>query len=288
MKTIRLIVLAFFLIPVSQLITAAEYTMPNTHMHPLSTATTINQDYLLYVHLPESYDANSNANFPVLYLLDPWWDFPVVAGAHSGLVYDGVIPPMIIVGVGYANLALDPNVLRNTDYTPVPIPGLPNSGDAGAFLDFISEKVIPFIENKYRVDKEYRVLAGSSYGGLFTLFTLFEKPNLFQGHIAISPAVGFNDKWLFQKESRFFTGTIPPTLNTNLYMAVGSQDQLENFTNEAIAFNQVIKDRPYAGFNFKFEVRKNEHHASAKLGAFSQGLSHAFSAYTDGKIDNKK
>ncbi|MBL4679748.1 MAG: alpha/beta hydrolase [Pseudomonadales bacterium] len=283
MKNSKSMLLILLFVLGNKVVAAPAYVMPNTHMHPLSTPNTINKDYLLYVHLPRSYEVDKKVDFPVLYLLDPWWDFPVVAGSQSGLVYDGVIPAMIIIGIGYADLSADPNLLRNSDYTPTLTTSLPKSGDASAFLQFINEDIIPFIENQYRVDESFRVLAGSSHGGLFTLFTLFKKPTLFQGHIAISPAVSYNHRWLFQRESIFFAKNDSPTLNTNLYMTVGSHDQIDNFTNETIAFNNIIKDRPYSKFNYKFEVRKNEHHASVKLGAFSQGLTHAFSTYKRSK-----
>jgi len=257
---------------------AAPFVMPNSEMHLMSTDKTSNKDYLLYIHKPEGYD-ESKDKYPVLYLLDPWWDFPVVAGAHSGLVFDGVIPPMIIVGIGYAGENPEVDQLRERDYTPVKITGNDKVGDGAGFLNFIESDIIPFVEDNYRADKKYKVLAGSSYGGLFSLFALFEKPKLFQGHIAITPAVVWNDRWLFQREARFYSQQKKPELNTNLYISVGDKDQLENFTNETLAFNSLIKDRPYQGFNYRFELRKNESHASVKLGSFSQGLRHAFSGY---------
>ena len=275
---LQISILVLFLICGTSALSAAPFEMPNSEMHLMSTETTQNRDYLLYIHTPEGYD-QEKGNYPVLYLLDPWWDFPVVAGAQSGLVFDGVIPPMIIVGIGYAGENPDVDQLRERDYTPLSVPGNDNMGDGAKFLAFIESDIIPFVEANYRVDKQYRVLAGSSYGGLFTLFTLFEKPGLFQGHIAITPAVVWNNRWLFQREAQFYNQQKEPRLNSNLYMSVGDQDQLENFTNEALAFNALIKERPYKGFNYKFELRKNESHASVKLGSFSQGLRHAFSGY---------
>jgi predicted alpha/beta superfamily hydrolase len=290
-KVLTLILLCQVLVQnSSDLQAATPFVMPNSVMHPISTDSTRNKDYLLYVHLPESYNNKDLTNknnakskqYPVLYLLDPWWDFPVVAGAHSGLVFDGVIPEMIIVGIGYADENADVNRLRETDYTPAPVPGDDNMGDGKAFLAFIESSVIPYVEETYRVDKRYRVLAGSSYGGLFTLFALFEKPALFQGHIAITPAVSWSNRWLFGREAQFYQGKNtgkPPTLESRLYMSVGDADQLENFTNESIAFSYLLKNRPYQGLDYKFELRANEHHASVKLGSFSQGLAHAFSGY---------
>lgn len=268
--------------PGSALQAATPYMMPDSEMHAISTQLTRNRDYLLYVHLPENYAGTSSSKkrYPVLYLLDAWWDFPVVAGAYSGLVFDGVIPEMIIVGIGYK--ATHVEQLRERDYTPVAVAGNDNMGDGKPFLTLIELTIVPFIEDHYRVDEKYRVLAGTSYGGLFTLFALFEKPALFQGHIAITPAVNWHHRWLFKRESEFYNegnAREPQRIDSRLYMSVGDKDQLENFTNESIAFSYVLKDRPYQGLDYKFEIRANEHHASVKLGSFSQGLAHAFSGY---------
>ncbi len=257
------------------------YTIPNTTSHILSTDTTTNRDYRLYVHLPDGYEAQARKRYPVLYLLDPWWDFPVIAGAYSGLVFDEVIPELIIVGIDYERENPDYDTLREKDYSPAAIEGNDNTGDGPAFLQFIESAVIPLIEQTYRVD-DYSVLAGTSYGGLFSLFTMFEKPELFDGLIAITPAVSWKQRWIFQREASFYEQHLADDdlkVDVRLYMSVGEKDQLDNFTNESIAFSQLIKDRPYEGFEFRFEVRANEHHASVKLGSFSQGLQHAFSGY---------
>ena len=83
---------------------AASYEMADTEMHMMQTSDTRNQDYMLYVQLPTGYEDPSNRHkrYPVIYLLDPYWDFPVVAGARSGLVFDGIVPEYIVVGIGYS------------------------------------------------------------------------------------------------------------------------------------------------------------------------------------------
>ncbi len=261
---------------------AEPYSMADTSLYPISTDKTRNRDYLLYIHLPGDYDRNRKKSYPVLYLLDAWWDFPVVAGAYSGLRFDQLIPEMIIVGIGYAGDDPDVESMRESDYTPPGHPDNSNMGDGKRFLDFIENDVIDWVDRHYRTDRKYRVLAGTSYGGLFTLFALFEKPSLFQGHIAITPAVSWLDRWIFRREAQFYSsgsGGRPPRLDTHLYISVGEKDQLDNFSNETTAFSQLIRNRPYRGFDFRFELKKNERHASVKLASFSQALSHAFSGY---------
>lgn len=273
---------------------AAAYQMPNTEMHVITTSETRNKEYMLYLQLPQGYGEKKNRHkkYPVVYVLDAYWDFPVIAGAKSGLVFDGIVPDFILVGIGYSKDGVVEegdivNTLRQIDYTPVQDTVDRNTGDAASFLGFIKSSVVPFIEKNYRAD-DYRVLTGTSWGGLFSLYAMFEDPGFFQGHIAITPAVSGFHRWAFVRESKYFSGDVVNDLGSPknnlpayLYISVGTDDQLSNFTNESIAFSQVLKDRLYEGFDFRFELKENEHHASVKIASFGQGLTHAFSGYQE-------
>jgi predicted alpha/beta superfamily hydrolase len=296
-KKIQLIISLFFSFLVaawSGPSLAAAYQMPDTEMHVITSTETRNQEYMLYLQLPQGYGEKKNRHkkYPVVYVLDAYWDFPVIAGAKSGLVFDGIVPEFILVGIGYSKDGVVEegdivNTLRQIDYTPVQDAVDKNTGDAESFLGFIKSSVVPFIETNYRTD-HYRVLTGTSWGGLFSLYSMFEDPGYFQGHIAITPAVSGFHRWAFVRESKFFSddgvGEMGPSksqLPVYLYMSVGTDDQLNNFTNESIAFSQVLKDRQYENFDFRFELKENEHHASVKIASFGQGLMHALSGYQE-------
>ncbi len=275
---------------------AASYEMADTRMHVMQNAKTRNQHYMLYVQLPQGYEdlENRHKHYPVIYLLDPYWDFPVVAGARSGLVFDGIVPEYIVVGIGYSTQGKAEegdvvNKLRQIDYTPVQDTVDLNTGDAAAFMSFIKSGVMPFVEDSYRI-ADYRVFAGTSFGGLFSLYLMFENPGMFQGHIAITPAVGRFHRWAFVRESQFYgADTVDEpefaerALPTRLYISVGSNDQIGNFTRESIAFSELLAGRNYEGLDFKFEIKQNEHHASVKLASFGQALKHAFGGYKERK-----
>ena len=148
------------------------------------------RDYQLHVALPPSYDTQPGRRYPVLYICDGYWDFALIAGFHGGLVYDKAAPEIIIVGFGYPGANPDYGALRAYDYTPVPRPDDPKgkaTGHAPEFLRVVETEVIPFIEREYRADPAFRVLGGSSLGGLLTLYAMLERPGLFQGYIAPSP-----------------------------------------------------------------------------------------------------
>lgn len=147
----------------------------------------------LYVRLPAAYAA-SVRRFPVLYVLDGEWHFPVAAAAVQYLsecsASDLVIPEMIVVGIV--------NVDRDRDYTPSHVAEykgmeFPTSGRAERFRRFLIDEVIPLIDASYRTTS-HRVLAGWSFGGLFTVNTLAETPKAFAGYLAISPSMWWEDE----------------------------------------------------------------------------------------------
>lgn len=269
--------------------TAKSTTQPGI---PLSTTRTRNQHYELNIALPSSYATQPEKHYPVLYLLDPYWDLTAINSITGTLIYDKYIPEIIVVGIGYSGENPDFGTLRQIDYTPVPDTFDKNSGDAKAFLEFIELEVIPKIEDELRVDPSFRALAGSSLGGLFSLYAMFEKPDLFQGYIASSPAILWGRRWIMQREIEFFWGDSqelwldqPQTpLPTRLFMTVGAPETEVNWVYEAKAFDSLISNRQYEGFEYEFHTMKGYHHGGVKFPSFARGLPFLFKEYLKNEV----
>lgn len=146
---------------------------------------------IIYVATPEGYDQGSS-QYPVLVLLDAndhamfqLWiaQAAYLAGNSSGF------PPVIAVGIVNGSD-------RIHDMTPPAtgssVPDFPNAGGASAFADFIIGEALPFVRARYRTLPGV-ILTGHSAGGLFALDVAAHRPTAFQGIIATSPAVWFND-----------------------------------------------------------------------------------------------
>ncbi|MDQ8197063.1 alpha/beta hydrolase-fold protein [Pelagicoccus enzymogenes] len=254
---------------------------------PLSTPHTRNQHYELNIALPDSYHSSPDKRYPVLYLLDPYWDFTPFNSIVSTLRYDKYIPEIIVVGIGYAGENPDYGTLRQIDYTPVADRFDKESGDAKAFLKFLEFEVIPKVESELRVDSSFRALAGGSLGGLFCLYSMFERPDLFQGYIASSPAILWGRRWILQREIDFYRGdsqelwldkTQSP-LPVRLFMTVGAEETEVNWLHEAKAFDALIANREYEGFQYEFHVMEGYHHGGIKFPTFTRGLPFVFKAY---------
>src|SRR5215510_16420973 len=95
------------------------------------------------------------------------------------------LPPLIVVGIR--------NTDRNHDFTPAPAAGFETPpeaqrpGGAAAFLSFMSDELVPWIDRSYRT-APLRVLVGHSLGGLFALYTIGQRPELFTGYVIMEPS----------------------------------------------------------------------------------------------------
>ncbi len=96
----------------------------------------VGQDYDLYVIIPRNYH-DTTRTFPVLYLLDAQYDFPLMNGVYGEQYYDGFVPDVITVGITWAGEHANYDTLRARDYTPTPYKQVPYTGNASKFLAFI-------------------------------------------------------------------------------------------------------------------------------------------------------
>ncbi len=175
-------------------------TLPGTEVRTLTSRET-GHSYDLYISRPAPTAENRGKRFPVLYLLDGQWDFKLLVSIQGGLRYDRYVPDVIIVGITYSGARANYDSLRAVDYTPVASPANPNSGGGAKFLAFLERELMPFVEREYPADPARRGLMGNSLGGLFALYAMFTKPELFAGYVAGSPAVTYAAGGSFAQEA---------------------------------------------------------------------------------------
>ena len=113
------------------------------------------------------------------------------------------------------------------------------------------------------------MLTGSSKGGLFVAYAMYAMPGLFQGHIAVAPALMLNMPWLLSYDDRFAGsgGTLP----TRLFLTSGEWDA--RIVRDAIdRYRDRLEQRRYAGFEWKFRIIDEARHATTKSESFVRGL----------------
>lgn len=172
-------------------------------------------DYRIFISLPKGY-LESNQKYPTIYFLDSDQSFPLFHVTSHFLADRDLIENAIVVGIGYKDH--DPNIPdgykyksvtayklnRTRDYLPIktvinggdPLePHHVNSGKANQFRDFIEHELIPTIEKKYRTSSE-RSIFGHSYGGLFAMWVLLTKKDMFDNYVMVSPSFWYEDNWI--------------------------------------------------------------------------------------------
>jgi hypothetical protein len=142
------------------------HVIPSSHLGDSRSAT---------VALPGTYAEQTDSDYPVLYLLDGESNLDHAAAVTAFLAETGVMPEVIVVGV-------HAGATRGQDYLPNGVPG----GRGDAFVDFVGSELVPFIEAEYRA-APFRMISGHSLGGLLVTYLGFQRPGLFDVHLAQSP-----------------------------------------------------------------------------------------------------
>jgi predicted alpha/beta superfamily hydrolase len=234
------------------------------------------QDYELIINLPYSYKKETMKQYPVVYFCDGFYDFALLSMIYGDQIYDKTINECFLVGFSYKGENLDYGKLRTHDYTPTSQGLFSPGGGAPDFLKVIEQEFIPYVEKNYCVDTYFRALGGSSLGGLFVLYTMFTRPNLFNSYIAISPAAVWDNDWLFRYEEEFYKQH--PRLPVSLYMTGAEKefaDQPE-FLQGIKQFNEVLKKHDYKNFRYNFRILDDAYHASSKPEGYTRGMQFIF------------
>jgi predicted alpha/beta superfamily hydrolase len=217
--------------------------------------------------LPGGYNQNTK-KYPVVYLMDSQWDFPLVKSLYGQQYYDGFIPELIIVGVTWGGIRPKPDSLRARDYTPTREERLPQSGGADNFLSFMKTELFPFIETNYRAQNSNRTIIGCSLGGLITLYALFSQPDLFDNYVAASPAFGWDQEVIYKFEKKF-----SDQKSKRLYMTMGG---VERNVTDYKRFEQYLLSKKYENLKIESRILENTGHSGTKGEGFSRGLQYAF------------
>jgi predicted alpha/beta superfamily hydrolase len=272
-RILALTILLFYVLSACTTQTPEPSNLPSTlvpilhsELRQLNSSAT-GRSYDIYIRLPDNYAQDQTKNYPVLYVLDGQWDFKLLDSIYGGLLYDGFIPEMIIVGITYSGEDADYGALRAMDYTPVHELYFTGSGDAPKFHEFLKDELIPFMETNYRTDSSRRLLMGSSFGGTFTLYAMFTDPTLFSGYVASSPIVVYGDRFAFQQEAAYAASHMD--LPVKLFVSVG---ELEDIVYPVKEFTQILDERNYTGLEMELRIIEGEGHASNKPESYNRGL----------------
>ena len=234
------------------------------------TSSDIGREYVIDVLLPGNY-ADTTRVYPVIYHLDAQWDFPLVQAIYGQQYFDGFIPASIIVGITWGGPNPNYDSLRAIDLSPTFNARAPHSGNGPKFLSFIKNELIPAVESRYRTDKKNRTLMGSSLGGLFTLYALFQESALFNRYVLTSPAIGGDNQGFDSIEQDYARNRA--NIPVRVFVAEGG---LEPGVHVFEQYVDRLKARHYPGMQLETMVLEGMGHSGGKAEGFTRGLQSVF------------
>ena len=157
----------------------------------------LNRTRRVWVYLPPSYN-NSTKKYPVLYMHDGQNVFDDATSFSGEWGVDEAIDTLglktkecIVVGIDNgANKRLNEYCPYDFDLKGIAANNVSGKGEGGMYVDFLAKTLKPFIDKKYRTlkDSKNTFAAGSSMGGLISIYAVLKYPKVFGGAGVFSPA----------------------------------------------------------------------------------------------------
>ncbi|AVJ34269.1 sugar phosphotransferase [Stenotrophomonas sp. MYb57] len=191
----------------------------------------IGRDYALWVALPAGYAAHPQKRYPVVYVTDALYSFPLVRSVRNLVGQQGVnIEDFILVGLPPQE-GLTSKQSRSRDYTPSDPVRTPAGyysddvtyGGAAHYRDFLADHALPLIDARYRTDPARRVFAGHSYGALLGAYVLTTQPDMFGTYILSSPSLWFDQGLL----PRMQDAAVMPSQPIRVLLSVGGYETVK-------------------------------------------------------------
>lgn len=235
----------------------------------------LDEDRKLEIHLPESYNGDSDKTYPVLYLLDSYYNFSHAVGTVEYLYLNRLIPEMIIVGIRNTNRNRDlsPN---SSELSQEERDRLGTIGGADNFMAFLEKELKPYINENYNA-AAFDVIVGHSLGGLFNTYCFFKQPELFDAYLTISPSLWYQNDLISKEFEEVFED--PSDLSAIFYMTLATENKgtmRGDVLKLSGKFKNYINAQKEADLRFKYEPMPEESHGSIGLPSIYFGLRFIF------------
>jgi predicted alpha/beta superfamily hydrolase len=171
----------------------------------------------VWVYLPEGY-SNSKNRYPVLYMHDGqnvFDDATSYAGEWGIDEYlDSAEKKCIVVAVDHGGAK------RINEYCPYDMERY-GKGEGDQYVDFLAKTLKPFIDKRYRTlkNKKNTFIAGSSMGGLISMYAVLKYPDVFGSVGVFSPAFWISGPKIFDDIK-----TKGKKVNSKIYFYGGKQE----------------------------------------------------------------
>jgi len=225
----------------------ARKSTANKNVRILDTAFFIpqlNRTRRVWVYLPPTYNS-STKKYPVLYMHDGQNVFDDATSFSGEWGVDEAIDTLglktkecIVIGIDNGGDK------RLNEYCPydfslngIAANNRSNVGEGGKYVDFLAKTLKPFIDKKYRTlkDSKNTFTAGSSMGGLISMYAVLKYPKVFGGAGVFSPAFWVGPKIFDDIKAK------GKKVNAKIYFYAGDEEGESMVPLTLRAFNEMHK-----------------------------------------------
>lgn len=184
------------------------------------------EERILYIYLPDSYEDEPDRRYPVLYMFDGhnvFFDSHATYGKSWGMgdYLDKTGTQIIVASIECHH---GPNGERISEYSPYDFSeelfgDVTGRGDET--MQYYTEVLKPAIDEEFRTlpDRKHTWIAGSSMGGLMALYGVFRYNDIFSGCAALSPSI-----FLCYKQMAAMVNTLELDPASTIYMDMGTEE----------------------------------------------------------------
>ena len=173
----------------------------------------------VWVYLPQGYESGLD-RYPVLYMHDGQNIFDNATAFAGEWGIDETLDSLQAVrGKGVIVVAVDHGGDKRIDeYSPWKHAKY-GGGEGAKYVDFLVKRLKPFIDSRYRTepDRLNTGIAGSSMGGLISLYALVKYPDVFARAGIFSPAL-----WIAPEAYSFVRAAAPLKPDVRIYFVSGA------------------------------------------------------------------
>jgi predicted alpha/beta superfamily hydrolase len=183
-------------------------------------------------------------------------DPSIAFGGNTWRLPDG-LPWLAERGIEPIVVGIHNTAERLSEYSPFE-DARHGGGDGDRYARFLIDTVKPRIDASYRTrkDRASTVVAGSSMGGLISLYAFFRRPSAFGAAAVLSPSIWFGGREIlsFVQKARMTTG--------RLYLDVGTNEGAATLRN-ARALNRLLRRKGYKGDALRYLEAPGAQHREA-------------------------
>jgi predicted alpha/beta superfamily hydrolase len=213
----------------------------DVRVHEHFASKILGNERTILVWLPPEYQTSPDTRYPVLYLHDGQNVFDA-STSFSGewradetadeLIKSGKIKPIIMVAIANAAAA------RIDEYTPSRDEARSRGGKGELYSKFLIDEVKPFIDSHYRTqtDRSHTAVAGSSLGGLISLYLGYRHGDVFGMCGVISPSLWWDNASLLKEIE-----IDPQALKTEkIWLDIGTAEGPAEEASQSVAYVQAL------------------------------------------------